>query len=263
MNIDEQRWFVSGRSKANRLRTYLRFADRSAAVRCLEALWAYRVATASVEDYPDVSEAVLEDLSRLISRLGGRMSVHDNSDVGTVEGTRGTALAQTLSSRLITVSQMEPQARGYAFERFLKELFDAYGLAPQGPFRLQGEQIDGSLVVDQETYLLEAKWTNAKVDAATLHAFNSKVEGKSRWSRGLIVSQSGFTSEGLTAFGRGRSVIGMDGLDIYETLTRGLDLPAVIRAKVRVAAETGRPFIGVRELDLSPARSRSRDQDRG
>ena len=66
-----------------------------------------------------------------------------------------------------------------------------------------------------------------------------------------MVSQSGFTPEGLHALGRGKSVVCMDGLDLHDTLTRRLDLASVIAAKARRAAETGMPFVPVRDLDLS------------
>ena len=93
--------------------------------------------------------------------------------------------------------------RGYAFERFLKAMFDVYGMSARASFRLVGEQIDGSFVLGEQTYLLEARWRNARVGVETLRAFNAKVEDKARWSRGLIISQSGFTTEGLTVFGSG------------------------------------------------------------
>jgi len=139
-------------------------------------------------------------------------------------------------------------AWGAAFEAFLKELFDAYGLGGRASFRLYGEQIGGSFVLAGQTYLLEAKWTNKKVDAATLRSFNAKVEDKAAWSRGLLVSQSGFTEEGLTAFGRGKSVICMDGLDLYDILDQRLSFSEVLAVKVRRAAETGLPFVRVRDL---------------
>ena len=66
-----------------------------------------------------------------------------------------------------------------------------------------------------------------------------------------MVSFSGFTSEGLSAFGRGKSVVCMDGLDLHEVLTGGLDFATVLAAKVRQAAETGKPFVRVRDLALS------------
>jgi len=40
----------------------------------------------------------------------------------------------------------------------------------------------------------------------------------------------------------------MDGLDLFEMLQRGLPLDHVLDRKVRRAAETGRPFIRVRDL---------------
>jgi len=40
----------------------------------------------------------------------------------------------------------------------------------------------------------------------------------------------------------------MDGLDLYETLDRLLSLEDVIARKVRRAAESGQPFVRVRDL---------------
>ena len=39
-------------------------------------------------------------------------------------------------------------------------MLDAYGLSARASFRLVGEQIDGSFVLGDDIYLLEAKWTN-------------------------------------------------------------------------------------------------------
>jgi hypothetical protein len=155
-----------------------------------------------------------------------------------------------LADELLRVSALDPHPRGYAFERFLKQLFDAYGMSARASFRLVGEQIDGSFVLEGETYLLEAKWENARTGADPLHAFAGKVGGKAAWSRGLFISQAGFTDEGLEAYGRGRPtpIICMDGLDLYETLSHQLRLDEVIARKVRRAAETGTPFARIREL---------------
>jgi hypothetical protein len=54
---------------------------------------------------------------------------------------------------------------------------------------------------------------------------------KAAWTRGLFVSNSGFTDDGLEAFGRGKRVVCMDGLDLYETLDRRLSLEDVIARK--------------------------------
>lgn len=130
----------------------------------------------------------------------------------------------------------------------MKELFDANGLRGRSSFSLVGEQIDGSFELNGETYLLEAKWTGPRVGATELHAFNGKIQNKARWSRGLFVSDSGFTEEGLEAFGGGKCVVCMDGLDIYDMLDRALSFSDVMSRKVRRPAETGSPFERVRQL---------------
>jgi hypothetical protein len=156
-----------------------------------------------------------------------------------------------IKADLIQVTSLSPQARGYAFEGFLKELFDAFGLVAHDPFRLRGEQIDGSFLLGSETYLLEAKWRGQPIGVAELHTFHGKIEQKAAWTRGLFVSNSGFTEDGLTAFGRGKRVICMDGLDLYEMLDRKISLNQVLERKVRRAAETGLPFLRVRDLFLN------------
>jgi hypothetical protein len=61
-----------------------------------------------------------------------------------------------------------------------------------------------------------------------------------------------FTPDGLEAFARGRqtNLICMDGLDLYEVLTRRAPLLSVLEEKARRAAETNRAFVPVRELSL-------------
>ena len=127
-------------------------------------------------------------------------------------------------------------------------MFDAYDLNARGAFRLIGEQIDGSFQLGGDTYLLEARWRNNKADIGDLHAFHGKIEQKAFWSRGLFISIAGFSVDGLHAFGKGKRLICMDGLDLHQTLDRGLALDTVLNRKVRRAAETGSPFASVRDL---------------
>jgi len=173
----------------------------------------------------------------------------EKAPAGVVAAPTAERLA-VLARELVTLSELAPQPRGFAFEKFLKNLFDAYGLAARASFRLVGEQIDGSFVLASETYLVEARWENTKTGAAPLHAFAGKVGGKAAWTRGLFISHAGFTDDGVEAYGRGRPtpIICMDGLDLYEALSRNLHFDDVIARKVRRAAETGVPFARVREL---------------
>lgn len=249
VNIDDPRYDAEGTSKAKRLRYFLRNADRPTAVRTLLALWEYREADRHRRGVEETIPNAEEVFYNLIEHLGGKRPTTSKPSVSAETlAVPVKALISNLSANLIEVSQMKPQERGYAFERFLKELFDAYGLGARASFRLRGEQIDGSFVLNGETYLLEAKWTDAMVDGRTLHAFNALVEEKAAWSRGLFVSNSGFTEDGLFSFGRAKRVVCMDGLDLYETLNRGLAFTDVLSRKVRRAAETGLPFVRVRDL---------------
>ena len=148
----------------------------------------------------------------------------------------------------MALHDLAPHPRGYAFEKFLVGLFRAYGLQPNHPFRLVGEQIDGSFKFDGEFYLLEAKWHGPQTPAADLRNFHGKVLEKASWARGLFISNSGFTPEGLLAFGRAKSIVCMDGLDLWTMLDRRIPLAEVLDRKLRHAAERGDVYCSVREL---------------
>lgn len=244
-------WAAQGNSKAKRLRCYLRKADRSTALKTLMALWEYREASSITTDYPELKDSVRRAYFGIVERLGGKRPEPAVPAAIQEEQRVDAATTSALAARLIEVSLMDAQGRGYAFEKFLKDVFDAYGMSARASFRLRGEQIDGSFLLGDQTYLLEARWRDAKADVQALHAFNGKVEEKASWSRGLIISQSGFTEDGLHAFGRGKRVICMDGLDLHEVLSGQLHLADVIALKVRRAAETGKAYVPVSDLNVS------------
>jgi hypothetical protein len=50
------------------------------------------------------------------------------------------------------------------------------------------------------------------------------------------------------AFGRGKRVICMDGLDLYDLLDLAITLEQALDLKVRRAGETGLPFLRIRDL---------------
>ena len=135
----------------------------------------------------------------------------------------------------MALSSLEPQPRGFAFEVFLNKLFDECGLNPRASFKLVGEQIDGSLELDGEYYLIEAKWQKAPLGNAELLTFHGKIEGKSSWTRGIVISHSGFSEDGLKAFSKGRStnLITISGQDLYAILSKNISLEDVLKKKIR------------------------------
>ncbi len=155
-----------------------------------------------------------------------------------------------LLNDLLNLEKLTPQERGYAFEKFLTTLFNAFGMQARSPFRLVGEQIDGSIEFQGNTYLIEAKWQNTPIGNTELLALHSKVGGKATWSRGVFISYSGFSQEGLEAFSKGRptNLITVTGQDLYFILKGGMSLDQMIRLKARLAAEEGRAYVPVQEL---------------
>lgn len=247
IDIDDPVYARNGTSKAKRLRCFLQTFDKATVVCTLNALWEYREALRQRSDQDESIENAHGRLLTLINRLEGRASQAPTSNPSPIPAFDRHEL-ERLKNELIGLTSIEAHARGYAFEKFLRALFNAFGLMAQEPFRIKGEQIDGSFQLGNEIYLVEAKWHNKPIGVADLHTFHGKIEQKAAWTRGLFVSNSGFTEDGLAAFGRGKRVICMDGYDLYETLNRELPLNYVLERKVRRAAETGSPFIRVRDL---------------
>lgn len=247
IDIDDPLYARNGGSKAKRLRCFLQTVDKPTVARALKALWAYREALQQRSGQTDDVQNARARFQSLINRLEGRP---DNARPPTPEPAASFDRKKVgeLKRDLLAVTSLQAHARGYAFERFLCGLFEAYGLAPQEPFRLRGEQIDGSFQFGNDTYLVEAKWHGSPIGVADLHVFHGKIEQKAAWTRGLFVSNSGFSEDGLAAFGRGKRVVCMDGFDLYETLEREIPLAQVLERKVRRAAETGSPFVRVRDL---------------
>lgn len=138
----------------------------------------------------------------------------------------------------------EPQKRGYEFETFLYNLFKAFDLEPRGSFKIVGEQIDGSFVLHNEVYLLEAKWTKTPIDKSELVVFNEKVSSKSGFTRGLFISLSSYSDEALKTLSSGRTVniVLMSVAELGAALSMHNNLSTLIWEKIRVLAEEGKCY---------------------
>ncbi len=208
-----------------------------------------------------LTRSEIELINAIIVRIGYKIpELHDPEFIDALprEGSKAAndsrkpdkqAIA-ALRQQVMELSALGPVKRGFAFEEILKTMFALHGLAPREGFRLTGEQIDGSFELDNETYLVEARWRNERAAISDLLTFSGKVGRKAQWSRGVFVSYSGFSEDGLHAFGQGQqtNIIGLDGLDLFHILSGSLDLDDVLRRKIRRAAETNRSFVPVREL---------------
>lgn len=139
---------------------------------------------------------------------------------------------------------------GLAFEKVLNNLFALHGLTPRDPFRVLGEQIDGSFELDHETYLIEAKWEKEPIPEGDLLTFRGKIEGKSAYTRGLFISISGISSEAKTAIVRGKqpTFFVIDGYDLTMVLSESIELTEFLRQRRRILAEEGLVVVPYPEL---------------
>jgi hypothetical protein len=235
-----------GTSKGKRLRAFLTIVDDGTAARTLRLFWEYREAMLKRLGQDDGHPLAEKQIFAVVARLEGTATWIPS---GLVPAPKLAMLDWTgLLTQLLSVRDLEPQDRGYAFEAYLKRLFDAFGMAAREPFRLNGEQIDGSFCLAGETYLIEAKWLNRKVGIAELHAFHGKIEQKAAWARGVFVSFGGFSEQGLDAFGKGKRLVCVEGREIKIAVEREIGIDALIAMKVRRAAETGSVFTPLESL---------------
>jgi hypothetical protein len=148
----------------------------------------------------------------------------------------------SLSSELYAMLRAsDRQAAGYSFEKVLNRLFALNSLDPREPFKLIGEQIDGSFELDHEIYLLEAKWEKEPANEATLLVFRGKIEGKSQFTRGVFISLNGITNEAEQAITKGKqpNFFTVDGYDLSVVLQGHIGLDDLFRCKLRKLAEEG------------------------
>lgn len=160
---------------------------------------------------------------------------------------------EDLKREFFALHQAEDRNKaGLQLEVILNQLFHLHFLAPREPFRLVGEQIDGSFVLDHEVYLLEAKWHQNPSPEADLLVFRGKIEGKSKFTRGVFVSVNGISREAALAITQGKqpSFFVMDGYDLTMLLEDNIKLPDFLRARQRVLAEEGKVVVPFSELTI-------------
>lgn len=244
IDIDNDIYKADGTSKAKRLRCFIKKSDREIVLVVLDKLWAYR----KTMETPAITPSEEISYSRLIERLKGVDIISSTGIIPPMIETTSAPDYQYFISELEIMKIMPPQQRGYRFESWLNELFSVFRLIPKPGFKIAGEQIDGSFLLHNETYLVEAKWHNRKTAAPDLHVFQSKLDQKATWTRGVFISWQGFSSEAFEAWGRNKSVICITGYDLYHMLTNNISLIELLNKKIRHAAEKGEYFVSIDKL---------------
>lgn len=246
MNIDiYQRYEYA--SKAKMLRRIISDYDNVIVGKLLMELLIYMKDNISINDK---EKEVFINCVGIANRLmGKKINYKQSSKKDNI--TKITFNYEESLKKLVELASIDNnQKRGFAFEKYLFELFKQNKLEPRSSFKITGEQIDGSFILNKEVYLLEAKWTKSPIDKGELVIFNEKVSSKSGFTRGLFISFSGYTNEAIDTFANGRTVstILMTVQELVILLQRKLDFKDILWKKVRLLAEEGKFFKNVIEL---------------
>jgi hypothetical protein len=213
--------------------------------------------TGNVEGKQLVKEARAATLA--LKNLLGDRAVVAHADAARAENrteaerrrSETTARAESLAKLKQRLTDMhavvDAQERGYAFQSWLRELFYLHDFEPRGSFAGEGEQIDGSIRLDGQTLLVEARWTKELVGPDGVRDFVGKFESKLDNTLGLMVSVNGFTdaaSAKATKGGRLMTIF-VDGQDLFPVLDGITDLRRLLARKLRHASEKGEPMYRV------------------
>ena len=139
---------------------------------------------------------------------------------------------------------VDPQKRGYALEKILAELARIETLEVTEPFKVHGEQIDGTIKYDGEHYLVEAKWQDVNASNEAVYQFVGKIEGK-MYGRGLFFSVHGFSPNVIQSIVQGKAIktIFVDGEDLVLVLEGLLSFRDMIDKKVKAAQTKGLIYV--------------------
>jgi hypothetical protein len=256
--IHDLKYTAGGTSKANKLRTFWKTESDSIVGKLILALVDYDATLNPKQDAE--AKARAEKCRHIATRLlTGGPSVSPLKDDAKFQNASPLAETQprvsvetlaALRSRFLQISNLPPQQRGYALEKFLYGLFDAYRFNPRPSFRIVGEQIDGSIEFAHEIYLIEAKWQVEPIVQGDLAVLDSRVSGHSQIGRGIFITAGCFSADGIEAHERLRpsAMIGIDGQDLYYLLEHYLPLAEILRRKLRWLVETGHFHHPVREF---------------
>lgn len=244
IDIENNIYKEDGKSKAKRLRGFIKKSDRETVLIVLDRLWQHRK---SITNQPVTSADEMLYL-HLIERVKKVDAIASQGIAPAKTETPHFLEHAYFLKELEAMKQLTPQQRGYRFESWLGQLFSAYRLLPNPGFNLTGEQIDGSFLLHNETYLVEAKWQSQKTSAQDLHVFQAKLDQKAVWARGVFISWQGFSKDAFMAWGRNKSVICVSGYDLFHMLSNNISLIELLERKIRHAAEKGEYYKNIDEL---------------
>lgn len=244
-DIYDSRYDYGSGSKANRMRAFWQKEDNSVVGKLMK----------DILDYSEDTGAQAEVCRLIVARLlqgGPRLPPSPSRDDERLnQQQRGSQALRELKEEFFQLAGDADRSRaGLALERLLNRLFEIFDLQPRQPFRVVGEQIDGSFQLDGQIYLLESKWEKRPLPEADLLVFRGKIEGKSTFTRGVLIALNNVSAQARDAITRGKApcFFVINGHDLTMILSEAVTLPEFLRRRVRLLAEEGRMCVHFSEV---------------
>jgi hypothetical protein len=237
LDIYDSRYAYESGSKANRLRAFWQKEENDVVGKLMSDML----------DYSEAKGAQYEVCRLIVARLlqnGPVAQTHSASQHNehlSQHHRRSQALGRLRDAFFQLAAEQDRNKAGLALEKLLNQLFEIFELQPRQPFRVVGEQIDGSFLLDGHVYLLESKWEKHPLPEADLLVFRGKIEGKSTFTRGVLIALNDVSPQARDAITRGKapSFFVMNGHDLTMILSEVITLTDFIRKRVRLLAEEG------------------------
>jgi hypothetical protein len=245
-DIYDSRYDYGSGSKANRLRAFWQREDNGVVGKLMSEML----------DYADAKGAQQEVCRLIVARLlqdgpvPQAQSGSAHNEQSSQQQRRSQALGHLKEDFFQLADERDRSKAGLALEKLLNRLFEIFELQPRQPFRVVGEQIDGSFQMDGHIYLLESKWEKHPLPEADLLVFRGKIEGKSTFTRGVLIALNDVSKQAREAIIRGKapSFFVMNGHDLMMILSEAISLTDFLRKRVRLLAEEGCMCIPFSEL---------------
>jgi hypothetical protein len=245
-DIYDSRYDYGSGSKANRMRAFWQKEDNSVVGKLMKDILDYSDDTGTqAEMCRLIAARLLQD-----SRSTQPPSSSQDDERLSQQQRRSQALRELKEEFFQLAADTDRNRVGLTLEKLLNRLFEIFELQPRQPFRVIGEQIDGSFQLDGQIYLLESKWEKRPLPEADLLVFRGKIEGKSTFTRGVLIALNDVSAQARDAITRGKApcFFVINGHDLTMILNEAVTLPEFLRKRVRLLAEEGRMCIHFSEV---------------
>ena len=143
-------------------------------------------------------------------------------------------------------NEIGTQNGGYAFEKWFFKLVDYCEIVCKKPYKTNGRQVDGAIIIDGTTYLVELKFQKTQADAIDIDSLKAKVSKMADNTMAVMISVSGYSSVAITESSGSRTpLLLLDYSHLYLFLSGGMRFDEIITRIRRHSSQTGESYLSV------------------